>query len=127
MNPLFFLGLVVGTSWVAGTQLNDAGLNAEEMDPKIGGQNQALVIGGVGLLLAVFGGPLGMAVGAGLASAAAVSNDAINKTKTVIEKYIESKVLAALSDQGGGGGGGASPGDVKKLATNIMDLMSEPE
>ncbi len=120
MNPLVFLGLIVGVSWGTGAYLNKEGLSADNMEPKIAGMNASLILGGIGGLVAIFGGPIGLVIGSGVAAAAAVSNNGVGQARTYIEKYIEGRIVALIAadpnlqitDEG-----------VADMATNVMDMV----
>lgn len=121
MNPLVFLGLIVGVSWGTGAYLNKEGLTADNFEPKIGGVNASVVLGGIGALIAIFGGPFGLLVGSGLATAAVVSNNGTGQARAYMEKYLADRITAIIA---------ADPNlkitdtQVSDLATNILDMVS---
>ena len=97
--PLLLLGLTTISAGVTGISLNKAGTEDPTLTPKIFGLDATMVTAGGGVLLALLGGPLMAAIGAGLLAGSVVSWDGLKRDRDGLEEQIMAKVAEAMAQQ----------------------------
>lgn len=95
--PLLLLGLTTISAGVTGISLNKAGTEDPTLTPKIFGLDATMVTAGGGVLLALLGGPLMAAIGAGLLAGSVVSWDGLKRVRDGLEEQIMAKVAEAMA------------------------------
>ena len=102
--PALALLALLGGGYGAGALLNKQAMDSPELEPEIAGMQSQLVVGGLGLLAMLLGGPIFGALGAGALIGSSVSYDGVQRVKAGLEKMIEAQITAQLTDGGGGDG-----------------------